>query len=803
MSGLHLDAEPALGRRGILEPGRTKALAMKPRDSPEDGNFVRGVRSPGEARFREIFDHAPDGIFIADAQQRYTDVNPAGCRMLGYERAELLTMSIPQIVVIEDQPRVPAEVGKLAFDDSELSRWTFRRKDGTCFPGEVGAKKLPDGRFVAFLRDLTAHERVAQELRASEERFRSAFENAAIGRAIALPEGRFARVNSAFAAMLGYSPGELLARTWMEITHPDDLAESARRSHALWSGENRTFRFEHRLVRKSGGIVWVDLSVVIVRDAADRPLYFIGDVIDVSERRQAEMALEEARSFLQQVVDTSPHMIFVKDRWGRAVFVNEYTARYYGTTTRELMAQRTETVHQEGSEAEAFVSDDREVIRTRQKIEKEELNTAPDGEQHWFHTVKVPLVRSDGTVEVLGIATDITQLKRAEADRRSLEAKIQHSQKLESLGILAGGIAHDFNNILTGILGYADLAMMELPQDSYARSLLAEVIKGAGQAAGLTKQMLAYSGKGRFVVKPLDLNAVIRDLGQFLGLTISKKCFVKYDFTPDLPAIDADDAQLRQVVMNLLINASDAMGDEGGLIQVSTGVMTCDRAYLWEPYLDHDLPEGAYVFPEVADTGCGMSEDTRKKVFDPFFTTKFTGRGLGLSAVLGIVRGHRGLIKIYSEPGKGTIFKVAFPPSSQPAVSEPDARTDSRWRGSGKVLVVDDEALVRRLARRMLEQMGFEVVLAETGRAGVEAFRRGAKEFRLVLLDMTMPELDGEEAFREMRRIRDGVKAVLMSGYNEQTATSRFVGKGLAGFVQKPFRYEELLAVVRSLLEHA
>ena len=608
-------------------------------------------------------------------------------------------------------------------------------------------------------------------------------------------------MNAAFAAMLGYSQDELLARTWMEITHPDDLAESEKRARTLWSGQDRAFRLEHRLLRKGGEIVWVDLSVVMVRDAAGQPLYVIGDIIDVSERRQAEVALEEARTFLQQVVDTSPHMIFVKDRRGQVVFVNEYTARYYGTTTRELMAQTTESVHHEGSEAEAFVSDDHEVIRTRLKIEKEELNTAPGGEQHWFHTVKVPLVRSDGTVAVLGIATDITQLKRAEDDRRSLEAKIQHSQKLESLGVLAGGIAHDFNNILTTILGYADLAMMELPADSYARSLLAEVVKGAGQAAGLTKQMLAYSGKGRFVVKPLDLNAVIRDLGQLLRVTISKKCAVKYDFTPDLPAIDADDAQLRQIVMNLLINASEAIGDEGGLIRVTTGVMTCDRAYLWEAYLDHDLPEGPYVFVEVADTGCGMAEDTRKKVFDPFFTTKFTGRGLGLSAVLGIVRGHRGLIKIYSEPGKGTTFKVALPASSRPAVSEPSARTDSTWRGRGKVLVVDDEELVRGLARRMLEQMGFEVVLAENGRLGVEVFRRATEEFRLVLLDMTMPELDGEEAFREMRRIRDGLKAVLMSGYNEQTATSRFVGKGLAGFVQKPFRYDELMAVVRSVLE--
>ncbi|MBE7560041.1 response regulator [bacterium] len=253
--------------------------------------------------------------------------------------------------------------------------------------------------------------------------------------------------------------------------------------------------------------------------------------------------------------------------------------------------------------------------------------------------------------------------------------------------------------------------------------------------------------------------------------------------------------------MNLIINASEAIGEASGVIVISTGAVECDRAYLAGSYIDEDLPPGLYVYLEVADTGCGMTPETLARVFDPFFSTKFTGRGLGLAAVLGIVRGHRGAIKVYSEPGRGTTFKVLFPASSRPvqndAVRQPAA---ARWRGVGLILVVDDEETVRTLARRMLERLGFTVLVASDGQEGVEIFRQHADEVRAVLLDMTMPHMDGEEAFRELRRIRPDVRVVLSSGYNEQDATNRFAGKGLAGFIQKPYCLEDLCDVIRRAL---
>jgi CheY-like chemotaxis protein len=354
---------------------------------------------------------------------------------------------------------------------------------------------------------------------------------------------------------------------------------------------------------------------------------------------------------------------------------------------------------------------------------------------------------------------------------------------------------------LTSILGHSDLARRALSPDSSAFGNIDGIVRGAEQAAELTRQMLAYAGKGRFVVKLLDLETVILDMTRLLKVSISKKCVMRFEFVPDLPAINGDAAQMRQVIMNLIINASEAIGERSGVIAVSTGAMTCDRSYLDETYLDETLAEGLYVYLEVADTGQGMDEETQSKIFDPFFTTKFTGRGLGLAAILGIVRGHKGAIKVYSESDKGTTIKVMFPASAENPAARSVARVDAdELNLSGTVLIVDDEETVCGLARLMMEEMGFLVLTGSDGREGLDVFRAHKDDICLVLIDMTMPHMDGAETFRELRRIRDGVPVILSSGYNEQTVTNQFAGKGLAGFIQKPYRYDQLIEVVRKAL---
>ncbi|MBT3219914.1 MAG: response regulator, partial [Proteobacteria bacterium] len=360
---------------------------------------------------------------------------------------------------------------------------------------------------------------------------------------------------------------------------------------------------------------------------------------------------------------------------------------------------------------------------------------------------------------------------------------------------------HDFNNMLTAILGHSELALRDLNRESPARPKVERIKQTVCHLAELTNQMLAYSGKGRFVVEPLDLSRVVEDMTHLLQLSISKKAFIKYNLERSISAIDADASQVRQVIMNLVVNASEAIGDKSGVISVSTGMMEVDREYLSEVYLDDDLEPGFFVFLEVSDTGCGMDFDTQARIFDPFFSTKFTGRGLGMAAVLGIVRGHHGAIKVYSEPGTGTAFKVLFPVSQQDVPRERPGDSPAMESAGGVVLVVDDEETVRAVASMMLTAAGYTVLSATDGRAALELFRGKFKNIDAVLLDLTMPHLDGVATFREMRRIRADIPVVLTSGYNEQDATNRFAGRGLAGFVKKPYDMNDLLDAVAKAIK--
>jgi PAS domain S-box-containing protein len=391
---------------------------------------------------------------------------------------------------------------------------------------------------------------------------------------------------------------------------------------------------------------------------------------------------------------------------------------------------------------------------------------------------------------------DVTERVRADEERRRLEAQMQHVQKLESLGVLAGGIAHDFNNLLVGMLGHAGLALMELAPDDPARERVEQIQTTAQRAAELTNQMLAYSGKGRFVLQSSDLSEIVGEMTHLLRTAVARNAEIVLDLTPDLPAFDGDPAQIRQVIMNLITNASDAIGTAPGTITVHTGRMAVTREYVSDAWIGADLPEGEYVFAEVHDTGCGMDAATLARIFDPFFTTKFTGRGLGLAAVLGIVRGHHGAIKIASEPGGGTTFRVLLPATSAPPVQVALPPKPAPVNASGsRVLVVDDEAGVRTIASASLKRSGFEVVTANDGVEAVDLLTTD-RQFHAVLLDMTMPRMNGVETFRRIKELQPDLPVVLTSGYSAQEAIDRFEGGGIAGFIQKPFMPAALVQAI-------
>jgi len=395
---------------------------------------------------------------------------------------------------------------------------------------------------------------------------------------------------------------------------------------------------------------------------------------------------------------------------------------------------------------------------------------------------------------------ELEERQRRQEEHRNLEAQVQHAQRLESLGILAGGIAHDFNNLLASIMGYASLAAMDLPEDSRPRKSIEQVLTAARSASDLTQQMLAYSGRGSFMVDLLNITTVIEGVVRLLETTISKKATLQLNLAPDLSPIQGDASQIRQVVMNLITNASESLGENRGTVSVTTGVQWAEAGDL--PALDPGsiLPEGRYVFIEVADTGCGMDEQTLAKIFDPFFTTKFTGRGLGLAAVLGIIRSHRGSIRVNSRVGEGTTFRVTFPAAEgSVAIELEQIPQDTAWVGNGLVLVVDDQPAVRNLARTVLERAGLRVLTANDGYEAVSVFTEHAAEIHAVLLDLSMPGMDGAEVFRHITELVPDVRVVLCSGYNEQDVNTKLDGRKPAGFLRKPYHPSDLVNRLRTI----
>ncbi len=517
------------------------------------------------------------------------------------------------------------------------------------------------------------------------------------------------------------------------------------------------------------------------------------------EGRAAEQRRQASEERYRLLIERMNEGFVATDRDNRIDIVNPRLAEMLGYSRSEMKGRYLGNFVKDRQRLE--VQEDR---RHHGLAEPYELTWITKDERP-VETVVSPTSILDAEGRFIGsfaVVTDVTERNRLEQERRSLEARMRTTQKMESLGLLAGGVAHDFNNLLVGILGHAGLALMELPEDSPARSLMQRVEVAAVRASELTQEMLAYSGRGNFQVETVDLSLLVEEMIQLLNVTISKKAVLDVDFATGLPGIRADATQVRQVVMNLITNASEALQGGVGAIRIATGLVDADRGVLSETYVDDNLPAGTYVYLEVTDTGSGMDRETRSKIFDPFFTTKFTGRGLGLAAVLGIVRGHRGAIRVDSQVGRGTSIRVFFPAAdAAPKRVEPATAESRADHGSGCILIADDEELVRSVARLSLESAGYKVLLATDGIEAVEVFRQHHDELRAVLLDITMPRLGGDEAFLEIMRIRSDAKVIVASGCHRQAAVERFEGVQPAAFLQKPFRPRQLIDSVRRVLD--
>jgi len=524
----------------------------------------------------------------------------------------------------------------------------------------------------------------------------------------------------------------------------------------------------------------------------------------VVSRISAETALRESQQNLQTLFDSVDELILVLDETGRVCHFNPTVPRRLGYSPDEIRGVRVDDIHPQQSRQELAAA-----IAGLAAGQPLLITTPLKAKDGTLIPMECRLSRGnwDGRPAFFIVAYDASERKRAEEERLEMERRLWHAQKLESLGVLAGGIAHDFNTLLGAILGNLDLALFDTPAHSPARESLREAIGATVRAAELTRELLAYSGRGNYVIEAVDLSDLVHEMARLLKVGISKSVTLRLSLERALPHIQADPTQLRQVVMNLITNASDAIGDRAGVISVTTGWRDVDETWLLQSRLESRPPAGRFVFLEVADTGCGMDLETVQRLFDPFFTTKRNGRGLGMSSVLGIIRGHQGAILVDSEMEVGTKITVLFPMAEAGQAEVPGSLSrhvrredeDSKRR-EGVILVVDDDEAMRRLGACMLERLGFRALTAADGEEAVAVFRQRAEEILCVLLDLTMPQLGGTEALDQLRGIRPDVKVVLMSGHTRADVLPRIAVKDLAGYIQKPYQMAELRAEVERVL---
>jgi PAS domain S-box-containing protein len=667
----------------------------------------------------------------------------------------------------------------------------YRHNDGSprWVHGYGELERGPDGKptfMIGTIQDITDLVAKEQALQAKTDELDRFFRLTIDLLCIASLEGRFLRMNEAWTVSLGWSVQELEGSNFLDLVHPDDLASTLAAVQTLAEGRS-VIDFTNRYRTKDGRYR------VIEWHSSPAPGGLIyGAARDVTGRLESERALRSSEERFRRIFDLVPSPLTLADMSGTILDCNQAFCTVSARTRDEVLGH---TAVDLGLWPDPEKRKNLEEALAREgEVRNVELELRQKGG-------KLLTVLCSGRVEEVGGQKAMLLSTQDITEQRNLERQMLHSQKLESLGVLAGGIAHDFNNLLAGVLGNADLALMDIAPTSPARESLTGIGQAARRASELCRQLLAYSGKGRFQVQPVDLAELVHEMGQLLSISISKKAVLRYQFAPGLPAIEADATQLRQVIMNLILNASEAIGERSGVISLTTGMIRCDAEYLGGAYCAEGICPGDFVYLEIADTGQGMDRAIRDRIFDPFFTTKFTGRGLGLAAALGIVRGHHGAIRVYSEPERGTTFKILFPASSQLAPKGLDrAQVSERWQGKGTILVVDDEESIRNLSRRMLERSGFSVITATDGRDAFEKFRLDHQHIVLVVLDLTMPHLDGEACFRLLRESKPDVKVLLSSGYNEQDVVSLFAGKSPAAFIQKPYTTQELIAKVREVL---
>lgn len=661
-------------------------------------------------------------------------------------------------------------------------------------------------------REITERTNVEHELFESRERYRGLVDGA---NSVILRwnrQGTILFMNPYGLDLFGYTEKELIGKNVMDTIIPpsshDDTDLGAILDAFFANPEDFS---KNANICRDGRKVWINWTNKAILNEAGQHVETLSVGNDVTQRRIIGQQLKESEERLRLALAAANQGLYDLDlRTGMAKTNREYALMlgYDPSTFEETNQNWIERLHPDDRERVTAVYRgylDGEIPEYRVEFRQK----TRDGCWKWVLSLgKIVEHDAEGRpLRMLGTHTDISDRKKAEEERLDMERRLLHSQKLESLGVLAGGIAHEFNNLLLSILGNLDLARMEVSPISPAHEYLDRAIQAAQRSADLTAQMLAYSGKARFVIQNINLSEFAEEIAPLLRASLTKPATLAMNLQRDIPDIEADAVQVQHLFINLIANASEALGHTPGVITLSTGVQECDETYLQKSRLDEKPSPGRFVSLEVSDTGSGMDAETQQHMFEPFYSTKAAGRGLGMSAILGIVRTHKGAILVDSVKGRGTTVKVLFPLSmiEREIASGETPRDQPREepcaiRSYGTVLIVDDEEMVRKVCRAMVEHLGFSVLTAEDGTRAVEIFQTRSSEISCVLLDLSMPNKDGLATYKDIIRIKPDAKVILSTGFHEIEASHRFSAKGLAGFIQKPYRLATLKSTLHSIM---
>ncbi|MFH2001758.1 MAG: PAS domain-containing protein [Planctomycetota bacterium] len=653
-----------------------------------------------------------------------------------------------------------------------------------------------EGEIKAVRRMLAGQTRQAEFLR-------SLFEHAPLSYQALDENGHILAVNPKWIQTFRYKPDDIINHPFTELLTPDSRSLFKEQFDCfLRTGEIHDAEFT--LLCCDGTTIEVSFcgrQGIIEGEECIRLHCFL---IDKTKQKQTESRLRDAKEHLELVLESANLGTWDHNFETNEVIRDERWARMLGYQPDELpslVSAWQSIIHPDDIERTNRIARRHEAGLTPFfKVEHRMLTKS--GEWRWILNFGKIIERDPmgKPIRAVGTHLDITDQKNAEEQQRKVEARLQEAQRVESLSLLAGGVAHDFNNLLQGIMGNASLALLDLPVFSTVRKRIEAIEQAARHATDLTRQMLAYSGKGAFVIQVQDLTGLIEEMLDIIKAAISKKIMLHLDLQNDLPPIEADITQIRQIILNLVANGSEAIGDHPGDIVISTGKTDIGPDGQPSNCPDNDGIFGTHVYFEVSDSGCGMAPETQSRIFDPFYSTKFTGRGLGLAAVMGIVRGHKGCIDVRSTPGEGSSFRVLLPPSDKPIEMIRESCETRFWTCKGTVLVADDEKVVRDVVRQMLERIGFKVVFAKDGHQAVCEYRRLWKKLDLVLLDMKMPRLNGEEALRLIMEINKDAKVIITSGYNEQDSIARLHNPHRSGFIQKPYRFNDFVEIIHTVM---